>query len=107
MVQKEELDQCASLVEACRNEMAVRIVGQKEMIDGLLASLVAGGHILLEGVPGLAKTLAVKSMAEITGLEFKRIQFTPDLLPADLTGTMIWEQEKGSFSVRRGLSLPM
>ena len=102
MVQKEELDQCASFISACRNEMAVRIVGQKEMIDGLLASLVAGGHILLEGVPGLAKTLAVKSMAEITGLEFKRIQFTPDLLPADLTGTMIWEQEKGSFSVRRG-----
>jgi MoxR-like ATPase len=72
------------------------------MIDGLLVSLVAGGHILLEGVPGLAKTLAVKSLAEITGLEFKRIQFTPDLLPADLTGTMIWEQSKGNFSVRRG-----
>jgi len=102
MVQKEELDRCAELITACRNEMAVRIVGQKEMIDGLLASLVAGGHILLEGVPGLAKTLAVKSLAEITGLEFKRIQFTPDLLPADLTGTMIWEQSKGSFSVRRG-----
>jgi len=102
MVQKEDLDQCAALIAACRKEMTVRIVGQKEMIDGLLASLVAGGHILLEGVPGLAKTLAVKSMAEITGLEFKRIQFTPDLLPADLTGTMIWEQEKGSFSVRRG-----
>jgi len=100
MVQKEELDRCAALIAACRKEMAVRIVGQKEMIDGLLASLVAGGHILLEGVPGLAKTLAVKSMAEITGLEFKRIQFTPDLLPADLTGTMIWE--RGEFSVRRG-----
>ena len=82
--------------------MAVRIVGQREMIDGLLTALVAGGHILLEGVPGLAKTLAVKSLAEITGLEFKRIQFTPDLLPADLTGTMIWEQAQGSFSVRRG-----
>jgi MoxR-like ATPase len=102
MVQKEELDRCAELIAACRKEMAVRIVGQNEMIDGLLASLVAGGHILLEGVPGLAKTLAVKSLAEITGLEFKRIQFTPDLLPADLTGTMIWEQSKGSFSVRRG-----
>jgi MoxR-like ATPase len=72
------------------------------MIDGLLVSLIADGHILLEGVPGLAKTLAVKSIAEITGLDFKRIQFTPDLLPADLTGTMIWEQSKGSFSVRRG-----
>jgi MoxR-like ATPase len=82
--------------------MASRTTGQKEMIDGLLVSLVAGGHSLLEGVPGLAKTLAVKSLAEITGLEFKRIQFTPDLLPADLTGTMIWEQSKGNFTVRRG-----
>jgi MoxR-like ATPase len=101
-INKEELDRCAALIAACKKEMAVRIVGQTEMIDGLLAALVAGGHILLEGVPGLAKTLAVKSMAEITGLEFKRIQFTPDLLPADLTGTMIWEQEKGGFSVRKG-----
>jgi MoxR-like ATPase len=82
--------------------MARRIVGQEEMIDGLLTALIAGGHILLEGVPGLAKTRAVKSLAEITGLVFKRIQFTPDLLPADLTGTLIWEQAAGSFSVRRG-----
>jgi MoxR-like ATPase len=102
MVQKEELEQCAALISTCRNEMAARITGQREMVDGLLVSLIAGGHILLEGVPGLAKTLAVKSLAEITGLEFKRIQFTPDLLPADLTGTMIWEQANGSFSVRRG-----
>jgi MoxR-like ATPase len=72
------------------------------MVNGLLAALIAGGHILLEGVPGLAKTLAVKSLAQITGLEFKRIQFTPDLLPADLTGTLIWEPAKGSFTVRRG-----
>jgi MoxR-like ATPase len=90
------------LIESCRNEMAKRIVGQKGMIDGLLTALIAGGHILLEGVPGLAKTLAVKSLAEITGLGFKRIQFTPDLLPADLTGTLVWEQEKGIFSARRG-----
>jgi MoxR-like ATPase len=83
-------------------ELAKRIVGQREMLDGMLAALVAGGHILLEGVPGLAKTLAVKSLAEITGLVFKRIQFTPDLLPADLTGTLIWEQAQGRFSVRRG-----
>jgi MoxR-like ATPase len=72
------------------------------MINGLLMALIAGGHILLEGVPGLAKTLAVKSLAEITGLLFKRIQFTPDLLPADLTGTLVWEQARGTFSVRRG-----
>jgi MoxR-like ATPase len=72
------------------------------MINGLLTALIAGGHILLEGVPGLAKTRAVKSLAEMTGLLFKRIQFTPDLLPADLTGTLIWEQASGTFSVRRG-----
>jgi MoxR-like ATPase len=92
----------ASLIDACRRELAKRIVGQQEMVDGLLTALIAGGHILLEGVPGLAKTLAVKSLAQITGLEFKRIQFTPDLLPADLTGTLIWDQSRGSFSVRRG-----
>jgi MoxR-like ATPase len=96
------LAQGASLIDACRKELAKRIVGQREMIDGLLTALIAGGHILLEGVPGLAKTLAVKSLAQITGLEFKRIQFTPDLLPADLTGTLIWDQSRGSFSVRRG-----
>jgi len=96
------LEQGASLIDACRKELAKRIVGQREMIDGLLTALIAGGHILLEGVPGLAKTLAVKSLAQITGLEFKRIQFTPDLLPADLTGTLIWDQSRGSFSVRRG-----
>ena len=90
------------LLVAARLEMAKRIVAQSEMIDGLLTALIAGGHILLEGVPGLAKTLAVKTLAEITGLEFKRIQFTPDLLPADLTGTLIWEQASASFSVRRG-----
>ncbi|MDR3247418.1 MAG: MoxR family ATPase [Treponema sp.] len=94
--------QAAELVASCRKELAKRIVGQKEMIDGLLAALVAGGHILLEGVPGLAKTMAIKSLAAITGLVFKRIQFTPDLLPADLTGTLIWEQGTGTFSVRRG-----
>lgn len=89
-------------LEQCRKELAKRVVGQGEMIDGLLTALIAGGHVLLEGVPGLAKTLAVKSLAEITGLVFKRIQFTPDLLPADLTGTLVWDQASGRFSVRRG-----
>jgi MoxR-like ATPase len=102
MEKNEILAQGASLIDACRKELAKRIVGQSEMVDGLLTALIAGGHILLEGVPGLAKTLAVKSLAQITGLEFKRIQFTPDLLPADLTGTLIWDQSRGSFSVRRG-----
>ncbi|MHB9293335.1 putative MoxR-like ATPase [Hollandina sp. SP2] len=92
----------AEILDACRTELAKRIVGQQEMIEGLLMALIAEGHILLEGVPGLAKTLAVKSLADITGLSFKRIQFTPDLLPADLTGTLVWEQVSGTFSVRRG-----
>ncbi|MDR2793430.1 MAG: MoxR family ATPase [Treponema sp.] len=90
------------ILDSCRKALANRVIGQEDMIDGLLMTLIAGGHILLEGVPGLAKTLAVKSLADITGLVFKRIQFTPDLLPADLTGTMVWEQAAGTFSVRRG-----
>jgi MoxR-like ATPase len=94
--------EAAALLERARTELARRIVGQTEMIDGLLMALTAGGHILLEGVPGLAKTLAVRSLAEITALQFKRIQFTPDLLPADITGTLIWEQNTGKFTVRRG-----
>jgi len=107
MTEKENPNRCGDIIENFRKEMAKRIVGQNEMIDGLLAGLIAGGHVLLEGVPGLAKTLAVKSLAQITGLDFKRIQFTPDLLPADLTGTLIWEQSNaanssGNFSVRRG-----
>ena len=96
------LNTALELLDAVRREMARRIVGQAEMINGLLTGLIAGGHILLEGVPGLAKTRAVKTLAEITGLVFKRIQFTPDLLPADLTGTLVWEQRTGTFSVRRG-----
>jgi MoxR-like ATPase len=102
MDQHENFERSAALIDRCRSELAKRIVGQQDMIDGLLAALVAGGHILLEGVPGLAKTLAIKSLAEITGLLFKRVQFTPDLLPADLTGTLIWDQGRGAFSVRRG-----
>jgi MoxR-like ATPase len=102
MNQHETLARGAELAGAYRKELAKRVVGQRDMADGLLTALIAGGHILLEGVPGLAKTLAVKSLAEITGLAFKRIQFTPDLLPADLTGTLIWEQGTGTFSVRRG-----
>lgn len=90
------------ILEASKRELAKRIIGQEDMINGLLMALVAGGHVLLEGVPGLAKTRAVKSLAELTGLGFKRIQFTPDLLPADLTGTLIWDQGKSVFSVRKG-----
>lgn len=97
-----DISEIQGILDSYRNELARRIVGQHEMLNGLLMALIAGGHILLEGVPGLAKTLAVKSLADITGLVFKRIQFTPDLLPADLTGTLVWEQATGTFSVRRG-----
>ena len=90
------------IIEDCRAEAAKRLVGQEKLIDDILTAFIAGGHVLLEGVPGLAKTLAIKTTAEILGLDFKRIQFTPDLLPADVTGTLIYEQNKGSFTVRKG-----
>lgn len=98
----EDLIHAKDTVDRYRRVMAQRIVGQQDMVDGLLSALVAGGHILLEGAPGLAKTLAVKCLASVTGLEFKRIQFTPDLLPADLTGTLVWEPDRAAFSVRKG-----
>ena len=97
-----ELENCRTLVNKCREEAKKRLVGQEHLIDGILTAFIAGGHVLLEGVPGLAKTLAVKTFAEISGLDFKRIQFTPDLLPADVSGTLIYEQAKGTFSVRKG-----
>lgn len=101
-INESDLNECRALADKCRSEAAKRLVGQTQVIDGILTALVAGGHVLLEGVPGLAKTLAVRTFAEISGLDFKRIQFTPDLLPADLTGTLIYEQSSGHFSVRKG-----
>lgn len=95
-------EDCKKLIESCREEAAKRLVGQTEIVDGILTAIVSGGHVLLEGVPGLAKTLAVKTFAEISGLDFKRIQFTPDLLPADVSGTLIYEHTSGQFSVRKG-----
>ncbi|HNY17796.1 MAG TPA: MoxR family ATPase [Treponemataceae bacterium] len=91
-----------SAIERARAGMKRRIVGQDALIDGILTGFIAGGHVLLEGVPGLAKTLAVKTFAELSSLSFKRIQFTPDLLPADLIGTLVYEQAKMTFSVRKG-----
>ena len=98
----EKFTQCKNLFESIKLEVAKRIIGQNEVIEEILTALVCGGHILLEGVPGLAKTLSVKTFAEISGLGFKRIQFTPDLLPADVSGTLIYEQNSGTFSVRKG-----
>lgn len=98
----EELERCRAAAERCRTEARKRLVGQDGLVDGILTAMVAGGHVLLEGVPGLAKTLAVRTFSEISGLDFKRIQFTPDLLPADVSGTLIYEPNKGAFSVRKG-----
>ena len=93
---------CRNIIEDCKKEVGKRIIGQTQVFDGIFTAMITGGHILLEGVPGLAKTLAVKTFAEISGLSFKRIQFTPDLLPADITGTMLYNQNESSFSVRKG-----
>lgn len=89
-------------IERCRTEIAKAVIGQRAMIDGMLTAVLAGGHVLLEGVPGLAKTLAIKSLAQVLDARFKRIQFTPDLLPADLVGTMIYRQQTGEFVARKG-----
>ena len=95
-------ENCRKILDECRAEAAKRLVGQGQVIDAILTAIITGGHVLLEGVPGLAKTLAVKTFAEFSGLDFKRIQFTPDLLPADVSGTLIYEQNTGNFSVRKG-----
>lgn len=92
----------SAFVEKLTAEMSKIIVGQKHMVDRLLIGLLSNGHILLEGVPGLAKTLTIKTLAGAISAKFQRIQFTPDLLPADLIGTMIYNQKDGKFITRRG-----
>ena len=98
----EKIEKESSFVEMIKLEMNKVIVGQKHLTDSLLIGLLVNGHILLEGVPGLAKTLAIKSLASIIDAKFSRIQFTPDLLPADLIGTMIYSQKKEEFIVKKG-----
>ena len=90
------------LTDRIAAELHKRVVGQDEMIQRLLIGLLTGGHVLLEGVPGLAKTLTVRTLAETIDASFERIQFTPDLLPADVMGTMIYNQGTGEFSARKG-----
>ena len=89
-------------IQAALQQVAKRIVGQESMIERLLIGLLTGGHVLLEGVPGLAKTLAVRTLAETVHASFSRIQFTPDLLPADVIGTLIFDQKSQEFRVRKG-----
>jgi len=90
------------IFEKAKQEIAKVIVGQTGMIDHLLVALLADGHVILEGLPGLAKTMAVNTLAKVTRCDFKRIQFTPDLLPADLIGTSIYNPKEGSFSISKG-----
>jgi MoxR-like ATPase len=92
----------SAYIDMITMEMGKEIIGQKHMVERLLIGLLSNGHILLEGVPGLAKTLAIKSLASIIDAKFSRIQFTPDLLPADLVGTMIYSQKKEEFAVKKG-----
>lgn len=95
-------EEAGKIIQSARAEISTRIVGQSRFIDGLIMGIIAGGHILVEGVPGLAKTLAVSTLSDVFDTDFKRIQFTPDLLPADLIGTMIFKQKTGDFVPRKG-----
>jgi MoxR-like ATPase len=92
----------SAFVDDLLNEIGRVVVGQRYMIERLLIGLLADGHVLLEGVPGLAKTLTVSALSQAIGTEFQRIQFTPDLLPADLLGTLVYNQKKGTFSIKKG-----
>ncbi len=98
----EKIQQESAFVEKITGEVGKVIVGQTYMVERLLIGLLSNGHILLEGVPGLAKTMTVKTLASVIQARFQRIQFTPDLLPADLIGTLIYNQNTGKFTVRKG-----
>ena len=98
----EKIGHSAKFIDKLHDELGKVIVGQYHMVERLLIGMLSNGHILLEGVPGLAKTLAIKSLAQTINAQFSRIQFTPDLLPADVTGTMIYNQQKNEFVVRKG-----
>lgn len=98
----ERISHAGQFIDKLRDEIGQVIVGQSHMLDRLLIGLLSNGHILLEGVPGLAKTLTIKSLAQATHVKFSRIQFTPDLLPADVIGTLIYNQQKNEFVIRKG-----
>jgi len=98
----EQIQQDSAFLEILNLEIGKSIVGQKYMLERLMIALLSQGHILLEGVPGLAKTLAIKSLSDAIDTRFSRIQFTPDLLPADILGTMVYNQAKGNFEVKKG-----
>jgi MoxR-like ATPase len=95
-------EQGKQMLDECLRRMAQRIIGQQDLIKKLFLAFVAGGHVLVEGVPGIAKTLMISTMAQLAGLPFKRIQFTPDLLPSDLTGMSVFRPDVGKFVVEQG-----
>ena len=99
---QEKIEEQSEFVRALQTEIGRVVVGQRGMVDALLISLLTGGHVLLEGVPGLAKTLAVSTLARTLSMSFQRLQFTPDLLPADLLGTLIYDQRNAEFVTRKG-----
>ncbi len=99
---RDQVAEQAEVVHRIRSEVSKVLVGQEAMVSRLLVGLLTGGHILLEGVPGLAKTLAVKSLADAIDTAFQRIQFTPDLLPADLIGTLVFNPREGTFTTKKG-----
>lgn len=98
----DKIENAASFVDKLHRELSKVIVGQLYMVDRLMIGLLSNGHVLLEGVPGLAKTLTIKSLAQAVHAKFSRIQFTPDLLPADVVGTMIYNQQRNEFVIRKG-----
>ncbi len=98
----EEIKQRSQFIDTLLTEASKVVVGQRVLLERLLNALLCGGHVLLEGLPGLAKTLTIKTLADVIHADFKRIQFTPDLLPADLIGTMIFNQKTGEFTPRKG-----
>ncbi len=99
---KKEVEDKHLLISSIRKEISKELVGQQKLVDGLITGLLSGAHVLIEGVPGLAKTSAVKALASTVKADFKRIQFTPDLLPADLIGTEIYRPKTGDFVTRKG-----
>ena len=99
---KERVAEQAALLDRVRGEVGKVVVGQDALVSRLLIALLSGGHVLLEGVPGLAKTTLIKTLAEVMRVSFRRIQFTPDLLPSDLVGTLIYNPQDGEFSVKKG-----
>ena len=97
-----KIEEKSQFIKEIKTQISSIIVGQEDLINKILISVVSNGHILLEGVPGLAKTLTINTFAKLINANFKRIQFTPDMLPADLIGTLIYNQKTGEFNTKKG-----